>query len=355
VNQQATSVSTQSAGRGALKLTAEFFGAVMRAWFGGQPASPSSSPSVEAARVDGTRFGRGVKTLAALSLIAFGAALVSYVFMTRLMENAGANAQSLIQTGTVGLTVATLITALKDLMLVAENLWTYIRAGTAKSNLAEYTKFAATALAVSASCFSFALKPPDDKAKDLGSLPAELSRPTLLVAASSMESGFHFPFLFELADGPPSWKKGVELTAIHRPDLEKLANTLNACVGAGRDVVVRVTGFADANDFKQTSGNQTASMELNREAANRRATALHAELKRALSPKGQSPSAVVLEPVVQWDSGRLADMLRSPRYLNAKPLTETNDRDQGRFNRRAEITLVNAGVCERLEIKTAGR
>src|SRR5262245_52357837 len=79
-------------------------------------------------------------------------------------------------------------------------------------------------------------------------LPEKLSRPVYLIANASQAE--YFPFLFDLADGPPEWKKGVALSKQQLVDLKKLASTLKACVGhqPNQDVIVEIFGFADTND-----------------------------------------------------------------------------------------------------------
>ncbi len=99
-------------------------------------------------------------------------------------------------------------------------------------------------------------------------------------------------------------------------------------------------GFADENEFP------SESKELNRETANRRAANLHQQIAAIIGAQNAKSKLIVQDPV-QWAS--LEAMTRDPRYFQARSLRETGRRrDQGLFNRRAEILLLRAGACERL-------
>jgi hypothetical protein len=151
-----------------------------------------------------------------------------------------------------------------------------------------------------------------------------------------------FPFLFELASGPPDWSKGVKLSRAQEAELARLLATLGACAGSnpGQDVEIQVRGFADENEFP------SESRELNRETANRRAANLHQRIVAIIGAQNAKSKLIVQDPV-QWAS--LEAMTRDPRYFQARSLRETGrGRDQGLFNRRAEILLLRAGACERL-------
>ena len=326
-----------------LKLLGTFAGAAIETWLGWPPARrvAARTPAATAADIKGHRFGRAMKVLATLLLLTLVTALGAYLFMERLLASSDGPTRALIQAGTTGLTALALITAVKDIVLVFQKLVDYVLNNTAGEIIAEYVKYAATSLALFASIFAYTLSAQATPSP----VPSELSRPMLLTPGIIRAE--YFPYLFDLADGPPEWKRGVQLTRQQLADIEKLANTLKACVGElpNQDVVVEVVGFADANDF--AVGGES-SVEFNRQAANRRAAAVATALRASIGPT-TVPSAVHIARVVEWPRDDPSAMTRSPRYINARPLAETAGRDQGRFNRRAEIAMLRAGVCEKYE------
>lgn len=156
----------------------------------------------------------------------------------------------------------------------------------------------------------------------------------------------YFPFIFDLASGPSDWAKGTTLSSHQIEDLRKLVSSLQACVGSLRnqDVEVEIRGYADSNEFPSHTD------EYNRQAANRRATTVHRHVKSFLVASG-GPSTLVLRDPVEWPASDPSAMTRS-RYYSAKSLRDTgNTKDQGLFNRRADIVLLRAGVCERLVVR----
>lgn len=157
----------------------------------------------------------------------------------------------------------------------------------------------------------------------------------------------YVPFLFkDLAAGDTNPEKGTTLTALQVGDIERLAASLKACVGSsqGQDVEVDVRGYADSNEFTSDSDEQ------NRKTANRRAAALHQQLERLAQPQ-TSPATVILRPLTEWPQNDPLAMTRQ-RYFMTLPLKQTGyDKDQGTFNRRADILILKLGVCERLTSK----
>jgi len=124
--------------------------------------------------------------------------------------------------------------------------------------------------------------------------------------------------------------------------LTKLVASLNSCVGKGlnQDVVIQIQGFADANEFSPPSEDR------NRDLANQRAKSLNELVKDKI---GSQPgfSKLTLEPNYLWNS--FTEMKTSPRWLEVEVLDKTRpSRDQGLFDRRADILLWRAGVCQPL-------
>jgi hypothetical protein len=339
-----TAVSTADPKASAVKLIGTFAGAALQTWLGWPPSRPASHDpqSVQKAHARGDRAGRAVRVVATLLLLTLAGGGVAYLFMTLLLAAADASTKTLIQVGATGLTTVTVLTAIKDIVLTFQRLVAYVR-GTFEDLFSEYVKYTTTVMAVSSSIFSFLLtaQAPAD-----ASLPEALSRP-VMIAPGPVQADY-FPYLFDLADGPPNWRRGAQLNPQQLADIEKLAVTLKACVGSlpNQDVILQVIGFADANEFTPAAARNNSSQELNRQTANRRAAALAAALRERLG-RPTSPSTVVIDKVIQWDEAEPSAMLTSPRYFNAGPLTATGGRDQGRFNRRAEVILLRAGTCER--------
>lgn len=155
-----------------------------------------------------------------------------------------------------------------------------------------------------------------------------------------------FSFQFGFARGtPPDWSKGVNLGKEQEAELARLLASLKACVGSspGQNVEIQVVGFADANEFPSNSD------EYNREAANRRAANLHQRIVKIVGVQKTKARLVVRDPV-QWSS--LKQMTEHPRYFRTRPLRQTGKgHDQGLLNRRADILLLRAGVCERFVAK----
>jgi hypothetical protein len=156
------------------------------------------------------------------------------------------------------------------------------------------------------------------------------------------------PFFFpDLAGGEQNAAKGTTLSDQQLADVETFAKSMKACVGdsPGQDVELEVRGYADANEFPVNSD------EENRKVANRRASALHQALKRALGTQ-TGASFVILHSSTEWPVDDPKAMTREARYLNALALKQTGEgRDQGLFNRRADILLLKLGVCGRLQTK----
>lgn len=117
--------------------------------------------------------------------------------------------------------------------------------------------------------------------------------------------------------------------------MESLVATLSACATDERHVQVRVVGYADANEFHIGD-----SVERNRELANRRATQV-----KNLPGRFRPPPRVEIS-LQPWQESSGPKMTESPRYFDAKALNQTGSADQGLLNRRVDLEIVDAGVCE---------
>lgn len=154
----------------------------------------------------------------------------------------------------------------------------------------------------------------------------------------------YFPFLFTDLATEKDPSKGTSLTGAQVEDLKRLVASLKACVGnkPGEDVELDVRGYADANEFPSNS------LELNRQAANRRGKELHRQLKLVIG--NQSGVAVVLlRDFEEWPEKDPLAMKRE-RYFKTLPFRSTGrENDQGLFNRRADLIVLRLGVCDRLK------
>jgi hypothetical protein len=326
-----------------------FFGAILRSWIApldGIAPNPEEPPVLAAARAIGGRVGRGVKVLATILIVVLASALVAVMLVGEVFRSTSFPVLGL-QIGTTGVTLLAMITATKEIMLLGRRFLLYVKSGEGDYPFEEFVKLGAVALALSVSIAVWAPIPDSEVG-----LPLDLTRPSLLAVGASRDE--YYPFLFGLADGPPLWSRGVALSQAQKRDVETLVASLQACVGSepGQGVSVQVVGYADANEFRNAEVLGESSLELNRQAANRRALALTAEIRRHLEGGTGVPGLSVLSPA-QWPEGDPEAMTRSPRYLRAKALHETDGRDQGLFNRRAEVVVAKFGLCERLEIQAA--
>ncbi len=139
--------------------------------------------------------------------------------------------------------------------------------------------------------------------------------------------------------------RGATLDSAQVTDLGRITKWLQACVGtkAGEDVVVEVRGYADPNPFESNT------VELNRQAAHRRGRALDSALAQ-LAGSTIGPARFVIRPFTGWPEGDSSAMRRDGEYYNTQTVRVTGrERDQGVFNRRADLLVHKLGTCERLQ------
>ncbi len=246
--------------------------------------------------------------------------------------------------GVGGLGISFFATSAQQIMACLKRPWTYVVQGSARAEL--YPAYLALGSTVSfvilVATLSKALPPPQEpEAPTLPSMVVYLTpEPEEVEGDEPLAS---FPILFQdPASGPPKWEKGVHPEGYQAKEIRRLIESLNACVGTSQsqDVVIRIRGFADSNEFANVSAEVSA--ELNRQAANLRARNV-AEIVEPLRRK-EGGAALVVEEVVSWET--FEEMKKRKPWVDL-PLTQTDGWDQGLFNRRAEILLLSAGVCER--------
>lgn len=335
------------------KLAWVFSGAFLRSWIGISTDRPSNESGKRAkAQDDGSRVGRGFRVAVFLIAIFFIAVFAAFLLFYLMQSSTPPSWAKYIQIGAAGISVSLLIPAINQILLTTENVWKYIKDGKQHSLFAEYVKIGTTFLALSVAVLSMTGAdehvPSSHAAAQAQARQATAPSPREVVylvkkpdpAASAIE---YFPYLYELTDGPDKWSKGVSLSENQIQDLHKLLSSLKACVGtqANQDVEIEIRGYADNNEFPSNTA------ELNRQAANRRAQDVYRHAKAFIGEQNTA-SKLILRDAVEWPADDPQAMVRW-RYYAGKPLQETgSDRDQGLFNRRADIALLRAGVCERL-------
>ncbi|RMF07899.1 MAG: hypothetical protein D6773_03050 [Alphaproteobacteria bacterium] len=237
--------------------------------------------------------------------------------------------------GAVG--VAFIIGAGKQILIAFKKFYDYVRLGAAIKIYPDCVSIGATVALISVT----AMLPKDSASVQSKSLSEVIYLTRTPAAAEALAT---FPLLYPPANGSENgWSRGVEPSEHQKEDLRKLMATLAACVGdePHQDVVIRVRGFADSNEFKLNGGRNPQSDDLNRRAANLRATNVFTTLREFLpADNDRGPSRIILEfkPYV--------DALGDPPYFD-RPMAETGV-DQGYLNRSVKISLLRAGVCERV-------
>jgi hypothetical protein len=134
-------------------------------------------------------------------------------------------------------------------------------------------------------------------------------------------------------------------------DIGTVVNALGGCARrkGAPPATVRIVGYADQNEFGEWT--QEKSNEANLRLANARADDLHQHFLRYIKSGGLN----VIATKEEWTT--LDDMKRDPGYLNAERLRDLREKtglpgeliDQGQFNRRADIELVDLSDCRPLQ------
>ncbi len=274
------------------------------------------------------------------------AGVVSGKFIAGMIQEA--NVQTVLGVplawGVAGIGLTYILTSIEKVLELLGSLWDYVTKPDLEVSLYPGCVTLACLVAyLTALPTIFSVSPASEPA------PAAVSKEVVYLVrapekdARSVEA-FSFPFGFARGS-PPDWAKGVTLDEGQEAALTGLLGSLKACVGStpGQNVEIQVIGFADANEFPSNSD------EFNREAANRRAANLHKQVVALVGSQKTKVRLIVRDPV-QWTS--LKQMTAHPRYFRARPLRQTGKgHDQGLLNRRADILLLRAGLCERLAAK----
>lgn len=284
---------------------------------------------------------RGVVILVATAYLG----VVSGKFIAGMIQDAGVKTVLGVPLawGVAGIGLTYILTSIEKLLDLLGSLWEYVTKPDVEVSLYPGCVTLACLVAyLTALPTVFSVSPASESA------PAAVSKDVVyLVRAPEKDARpvEAFSFQFNFARGAPDWPKGVTLNDEQAASLARLVGSLKACVGSnpGQNVEIQVVGFADANEFPSNSD------EFNREAANRRAANLHQRIVEIVGVQKTKARVVVRDPV-QWSS--LTQMTQHPRYFRTRPLRQTGKgHDQGQLNRRADILLLRAGVCERLVAK----
>jgi hypothetical protein len=274
------------------------------------------------------------------------AGVVSGKFIAGLIEDA--NVKTVLGVplawGVAGIGLTYIVSSIEKLLELLQTLWDYVT----KPDL-EVSLYPGCATLACLVAYLTALPTVFSVAPESEPAPAAISKEVVYLARAPERDPRPveaFSFQFGFARGtPPNWAKGVKLDEGQDAALARLLRSLQACVGSnpGQNVEIQVVGFADANEFPSNSD------DFNREAANRRAANLHKQVVAIVGAQKSKARLIVRDPV-QWTSFK--QMTEHPRYFRARPLRQTGKgHDQGLLNRRADILLLRAGVCERLVAK----
>jgi hypothetical protein len=203
-----------------------------------------------------------------------------------------------------------------------------------------------------------------DKPPSNSDLPAIVNNEVdLLLVSPAAVAAPRLRYLFPLATTknkvePKDWA-GFEFSTGHKlaPEdraLMDIGTVVNALGGCARrkgapPATVRIVGYADQNEFGEWT--QEKSNEANLRLANARADDLHQHFLRYIKSGGLN----VIATKEEWTT--LDDMKRDPGYLNAERLRDLREKtglpgeliDQGQFNRRADIELVDLSDCRPLQ------
>jgi hypothetical protein len=126
--------------------------------------------------------------------------------------------------------------------------------------------------------------------------------------------------------------------------LKDLLISLRPCVGegVGQKVIIQVCGFASLAEFKGLPIRE--SNEWNRKAANRRGKSAEQFIHRvAENPKSEACFGESLQ--VSFTPWRTYDERVARRPCWDKPFGQV-ERKAERLNRRIDVKLISAGVCE---------
>lgn len=185
-----------------------------------------------------------------------------------------------------------------------------------------------------------------------GTTPAETSRPVAYVLApDSMLSVLRIHPLvhFENAEVGPAGElteRGVTLSTAREAALEEVVEALRPCAAPERPVTIRPYGFASDDPFldRFSDGIRDDSDELNVEAANRRAEAVHAALAKLTESAAPDEPGMTVEAPIAW--GGFDEMVEERNAMIRVPADSARDP----FNDRVVVLLMmSTGACRAVD------
>lgn len=184
-----------------------------------------------------------------------------------------------------------------------------------------------------------------------GATPAEPSRPPVayVLSSDSMLSvlPIHPLVHFENADVGPAGElteRGVTLSDARKAALEEVVEALRPCAAADRPVTIRPYGFASDDPFRFFDGLRDDSDELNVEAANRRAKAVHEALVQLTGPGEPDEPAMTVEAPIAWDE--FEEMVEARNAMIRVPEEGTRDPFDDRV---VVLNMVSTGACRAVD------
>ena len=186
-----------------------------------------------------------------------------------------------------------------------------------------------------------------------GATPAEPSRRPVayVLSPDSMLSilRVHPLVHFENAEVGPAdelTERGVTLSAAREAALEEVVEALRPCAAPERPVTIRPYGFASDDPFldRFSDGIRDDSDELNVEAANRRAEAVHAALAKLTEPREPDEPGMTVEAPIAWSG--FDEMVEERNAMIRVP--EDSARDP--FDDRVVVlNMMSTGACRAVD------
>lgn len=181
-----------------------------------------------------------------------------------------------------------------------------------------------------------------------GAAPAEPSRPPVayVLSPDSMLSVLRVHPLvhFENAEVGPAGElteRGVTLSAARKAAIEEVVEALRPCAAADRPVTIRSYGFASDDPFRSSDGIRDDSDELNVEAANRRAMAVHEALAQLTGP---GEPGMTVEAPIAWDG--FAEMVEARNMMIRVPTESARDPFDDRV---VVLNMMSTGACRAVD------
>lgn len=186
-----------------------------------------------------------------------------------------------------------------------------------------------------------------------GAPPAEPSRPPVayVLSPDSMLSVLRVHPLvhFENAEVGPTdelTERGVTLSTAREAALEEVVEALRPCAVPERPVTIKPYGFASDDPFLDqfSDGIRDDSDELNVEAANRRAEAVHAAFAKLAESAAPDEPGMTVEAPIAW--GGFDEMVEARNAMIRVPA----DSERDPFDDRVVVLrMMSTGACRAVD------